>query len=101
MNNSILQNPPLCNTGVQYTISPLKDKSYSIDWLRFTTGKIQYGQDGEPKNVSIPLINKLLIKLKSYYNFFDLELIPGGLYGYRHKMHVAEGITIYFNDPLK
>ena len=100
MQSSILQNPPYCNTGVQYTISPHLDKSYSIDWLRFTTGKIKYGTDGEPTNTSIPLINKLLTLLKSYYNYFDLELVPGGLYGYRFRMYVSEGLTIYFNGPL-
>lgn len=96
MQQQIFENPPYCNTGVQSYIIPDNDKSYSIDWLQFTTGKISYGIDYEPLNSSIPLINKLLKKLKSYYNYYDLELIPGGLYGYRYRMEVAEGITIYF-----
>lgn len=95
-----LKNPLVCNTGVQSYIVPNQKISYSIDWLRFTTGEIEFGLDGEPKNTSIPVINKLLNKLKSEFNYFDLELVPGGFYGYKFRMEVAEGITIFFNGSV-
>ena len=100
MENSILKNPPYCNTGVQSYIVPQLGLSYSIDWLRFTTGKIQFGMDGEPKNSSIPIINKLLNLMKCNHTYHELELVPKALFGYKSSMVVAEGITLHFNGPM-
>ena len=105
MENSIV--PPNCNTGVpiynndyQYGFfHPDDEVSYSIDWLRITTGKIEYGDDQEPKTTSIPLINELLKVLKSNYNYFDLIIEPGGYYGFRSKMIVCDGIKINLYGP--
>ena len=108
MENSIV--PPNGNTGVQsYNIDykfgffhPEAEISYSIDWLRITTGKIEYGEDQEPKTTSIPLINDLLKVLKSNYNYFDLVIESGGYYGFRSKMIVCDGIQInYYGPPNK
>ncbi len=105
MENSIKS--PNCNTGVQsYNINykfgffhPEAEISYSIDWLRITTGKIEYGEDQEPKTTSIPLINELLKVLKSNYNYFDLIIEPGGNFGYRSKMVVSDGIKFHLYGP--
>lgn len=90
--NASVENPHFCNTGVQ---SYNNEKSYSIDWLRFTTGKIKFN-DCYPKNISIPLINELLKVLKSDFSYDELDVQLGGFYGYRSRMVVSEGITIYF-----
>ena len=100
MQSSILQNPLYCNTGVQSYIVPQFELSYSIDWLRFTTGKIKYGIDGEPTNSSIPIINKLLKLMKCNHTYHELDLVPKGLFGYRSSMVVSEGITLHFNGPI-
>lgn len=104
-------NPPFSNTGVPIYNDRINDYkygsfevekkvSYSIDWLRVTTGKIEYDEDHEVKNTSIPLINGLLRVLKSPFNYFDLRIEKGGLTYGETRMVVCNGITIYFYGSI-
>ena len=102
--------PPYSNTGVREyinnineyqfgTFHPEEKISYSIDWLRVTTGKIEYSKTQEPSINGILKINKLLKLLKTDYDFYSLKIENYGINGYRYKMTVCDGIKLYFYGP--
>ena len=92
--------PPLSNTGVViYNIDENHDKHYSIDWLRCTTGSIPI-VSGKLTNKGIKMINELLHVLKSPFEYDELRIENHGINGYKSKISVLPGITIYLNGPV-
>lgn len=93
--------PGFSNTGATNTYIHIDvDKSYSIDWFQ---GSIHNGIRYDNKNKitydSIPFINKIIEIITPGKTYFDFEIEPGGLNGYREHMDIAEGVCIYFNGP--
>ena len=91
--------PGVGNTGVREYIIPKNKKSYSIDWNSCTFDCIEYDAQGIPLNKSIPFINDLLTILKSDYMYDVQEVELGGRYGYKSRLCVHPGVTLYFCGP--
>ena len=94
--------PEFSNTGARNTSIHINcEKSYSIDWFQGSIHNgIKYDNQRKVTLNSIPFINQIIDLISPGKTFFDFEMEPGGINGYREHMDIAEGVCLYFNGPL-